>query len=85
MPTIRRNHIKLKRNSPCPCESGLKYKHCCLQKMVLQEQKVKQMINDDKEIRAMKQKVTDAMQKEIDHPILVPEKKVSKLILPEDY
>lgn len=23
---------KINRNSPCPCGSGLKYKHCCLNK-----------------------------------------------------
>lgn len=23
---------KIKRNDPCPCGSGKKYKHCCLKK-----------------------------------------------------
>lgn len=26
--------MKTGRNSPCPCGSGRKYKHCCLQKEV---------------------------------------------------
>jgi len=24
--------MKIKRNEPCPCGSGRKYKHCCLKK-----------------------------------------------------
>ena len=29
---LRREHPKIGRNQPCPCASGLKYKHCCLGK-----------------------------------------------------
>ena len=25
-------HQKLSRNAPCPCASGRKYKHCCIDK-----------------------------------------------------
>ena len=55
MPPIKRQHIKLKSNSICPCDENMaldkpkKYKHCCLPKMVLQEQRAIQMINDNKE------------------------------------
>lgn len=27
--TIRRDHLKVGRNAPCPCGSGKKYKKCC--------------------------------------------------------
>jgi len=26
---LRKNKVKIGRNSPCPCESGKKFKHCC--------------------------------------------------------
>ncbi len=29
---IRMHREKVSRNAPCPCGSGLKYKHCCLDK-----------------------------------------------------
>ena len=28
-PTARRVEVKVGRNDPCPCGSGLKYKRCC--------------------------------------------------------
>jgi SWIM/SEC-C metal-binding protein len=28
-PTPLRNSVKVGRNDPCPCDSGLKYKKCC--------------------------------------------------------
>ena len=28
-PTVRIVEPKIRRNDPCPCGSGLKYKHCC--------------------------------------------------------
>ncbi len=86
MPTIKRKHIKLKRNSICPCDENMeleegdqykrgkrkKYKHCCLPKMVLQEQRAAQMINDNKEIEGMKKNVAAAIQFDADHPIILP-------------
>jgi uncharacterized protein YecA (UPF0149 family) len=30
--TYRRSEPKIGRNDPCPCGSGKKYKHCCLNK-----------------------------------------------------
>ena len=79
MPTIKRQHIKLKRNSICPCDENTaldkpkKYKHCCLPKMVLQEQRATQMINDNKEIEGMKKNVAAAIKYDADHPILLPD------------
>ncbi len=29
---MKKNKAKIGRNAPCPCGSGLKYKHCCLRK-----------------------------------------------------
>ncbi len=87
MTTIRRKHIKLKRNSICPCDDNMalekgdlykrgkrkKYKQCCLPKMVLQEQRAAQMINDNKEIEGMKKNVAAAIKHDADHPILLPD------------
>lgn len=81
MTTIRRQYEKLKRNSICPCDGNMelekserkKYKRCCLPKMVAQEQKVAQMINDNKEIEGMKKNVAAAIQHDIDHPIILPD------------
>ena len=28
-PSVVRSEPKVRRNDPCPCGSGLKYKHCC--------------------------------------------------------
>jgi SEC-C motif-containing protein len=33
--TVVRSGPKTGRNDPCPCGSGKKYKHCCINKMVL--------------------------------------------------
>ncbi len=97
MPTIRRNHIKLKRNSICPCDENMelgkterkKYKWCCLPKMVLQEQRATQMINDNKEIEGMKKHVADAIRHDADHPLVLPNNRLcvpvnngSDIILP---
>lgn len=103
MPTIRRNHIKLKRNSICPCEENMslpegdtytrterkKYKHCCLKKIQVQEQKTYEMIHENKRIEEAKKIVAASIQHDIDHPILmsddtviVPTVERSKIIIP---
>ena len=91
MSTIKRQYEKLDRNSICPCDGNMelekpkKYKKCCLQKMVLQEQKARMMINDRKEIAEVKRHVAAAIQYDIDHPILIPSKKIvnpSDIIIP---
>jgi hypothetical protein len=38
--TIKRVCEKIGRNEICPCESGLKYKRCCLRKKHAEEQRV---------------------------------------------
>ncbi len=87
MPTIRRQYEKLERNSICPCDDNMKlkagdeynkgdrkkYKKCCLQKMVLQEQKARMMVNDRKEIAGVRRHVAAAIQHDIDHPIILPD------------
>jgi len=83
MSTIKRQYEKLDRNSICPCDGNMelekpkKYKHCCLQKMVLQEQKARMMINDRKEIAEVKRHVAAAIQFDIDHPIILPNNEIS--------
>ena len=89
MPTIKRQHEKLKRNSLCPCESGKKYKHCCLKKIQAKEQKTYEMIHESKRIAEAKKNVAASIQHDIDHPIILPDSKViapsgenSKIIIP---
>lgn len=91
MTTIKRDHVKLKRNSVCPCdendkrEKPKKYKNCCLKKMQAQEQKTYEMIHESKRIEKAKKNVAASIQHDIDHPILIPSKKIispSKIIIP---
>ncbi len=82
MPTIRRQYEKLKRNSICPCEENekrdkpKKYKNCCLKKIQDQEQKAYMLIHHNERIEKEKKIVAAAIQFDIDHPILVPSKKI---------
>ncbi len=77
MPTIKRDHIKLKRNSICPCEENdkrdkpKKYKNCCLKKIQDREQKTYEMIHESKRITEAKKHVAAAIQFDIDHPIIL--------------
>ena len=79
MSTIRNKYEKLRRNELCPCDDNMsaekpkKYKNCCLLKIVRQEQKVTEMISDNKEIEGMKRHVASAIQHDIDHPIILPD------------
>lgn len=91
MSTIKRDYEKIKRNSICPCdendkrEKPKKYKNCCLKKIQAQEQKTYEMIHESKRIEKAKEKVAASIQFDIDHPILVPSKKIvssSKIIIP---
>jgi uncharacterized protein YchJ len=45
MRTIRKRYETIKRNETCPCESGLKYKKCCLKEIRSQEQTVYENIH----------------------------------------
>ena len=77
MPTIKRDYIKLKRNSICPCEENdkrdkpKKYKNCCLKKIQDREQKTYEMIHESKRITEAKKHVAAAIQFDIDHPIIL--------------
>ncbi len=93
MPTIKRQHIKLKRNSLCPCdendkrEKPLKYKNCCLKEVQDSEQQIRMLFHHDKRVDKAKKEMEQAIQLEKDHPILLPTKKVvtlneSKIIIP---
>ncbi|KKL07235.1 hypothetical protein LCGC14_2588090 [marine sediment metagenome] len=83
MPTIKRDHIKLKRNSICPCEENekrdkpKKYKRCCLRKMQDQEQQAYMLIHHNERIGKEKKIVADAIQHDIDHPIILPDNEIS--------
>ncbi len=78
MPTIKRQHIKLKRNSICPCdendkrEKPLKYKNCCLKEIQAKEQKVREMVHLNKEVDKAEKGLKEAIQFYEDHPILLP-------------
>ena len=84
MPTIKRDHIKLKRNSICPCdendkrEKPLKYKNCCLKKLRAQEQRTCEMIYENERIEKAKKNVVAAIQSDIDHPIILPDHQITK-------
>ncbi len=89
--TIRRQYEKLERNSICPCdenegrEKPKKYKRCCLKKIQAQEQKAYELIHESKRIAEVKRNVTASIQHSIDHPILIPTKKIvspSNIIIP---
>ncbi|KKL82129.1 hypothetical protein LCGC14_1987880 [marine sediment metagenome] len=83
MKTIKRQHVKLKRSSICPCgdndkrEKPLKYKQCCLKKMQNQEQRTFEMIHENKRIEKAKKRIAASIQHDIDHPILLPDSKIT--------
>ena len=43
MMLLKKNRIKVGRNDPCPCGSGLKYKKCCLNKDMQGPKKTKEL------------------------------------------
>ncbi|KKN51311.1 hypothetical protein LCGC14_0624190 [marine sediment metagenome] len=83
MPTIKRQHIKLKRNSICPCEENdnrekpKKYKHCCLKKIQDQEQQAYMLIHHNERIEKVKKNVAAAIQHDIDHPLILPNHQIT--------
>ncbi|KKL75824.1 hypothetical protein LCGC14_2051040 [marine sediment metagenome] len=91
MPTIKNKYQKLRRNETCPCEENdgrekpKKYKQCCLKKIQAKEQQTYEMIYESKRIAEAKKHVAATIQHDIDHPILVPTKKIvspSNIIIP---
>ncbi|MDE6219567.1 MAG: DUF1186 domain-containing protein [Lachnospiraceae bacterium] len=49
--TEQRRNVKIGRNDPCPCGSGKKYKHCCLNKPKLAEQGLESAEEQEKWLR----------------------------------
>ena len=94
MPTIKRQYIKLKRNSLCPCddndkrEKPLKYKQCCLREVQDSEQQLRMLFHHDKRVEKAKKEMDEAIQLEKDHPIILIDKCIcapetnSKIIIP---
>ena len=82
MPTIQRQHIKLKRNSICLCEENdkrerlLKYKNCCLREVRNSEQQIRMLFHHDKRVAKAKKEMDAAIERDnqyaIDHPIIIP-------------
>lgn len=65
---------KIKRNEPCPCGSGEKYKICCLEKEVMKKQKYEygQQIHTDR-ISVLMERLDMAIKQS---PIIKKEKKI---------
>ena len=97
MSTIKRKHLKLKRNSICPCdknlalEKPLKYKQCCLKEIQNSEQQIRMLHHHDRRVDKAKKKMDAAIERDkqygIDHPILLPDGAVlapndNKIIIP---
>ena len=82
MPTIKRQHLKLKHNSICPCddndkrEKPLKYKNCCLRGIQDSEQQMRMLLHHDKRVDKAKKEMDAAIERDnqyaIDHPIIIP-------------
>ena len=93
MTTIKNKYQKLRRNEVCPCdendkrEKPLKYKNCCMLEIQTKEQKVREMVHLNKRIEGMKETVAEAIQHDIDHPLILPDNnlctpKNSSIIIP---
>ena len=48
---LKKNRIKVGRNDPCPCGSGLKYKKCCLNKDIQDSKRTKELYYQKYRIR----------------------------------
>jgi len=79
MPTIRNKYEKMKPNEVCPCEDNtaldnpVKYKKCCMKKVHAQEQQAITLRNGMKRVADAKAKVAEAIQHDIDHPLILPD------------
>jgi len=51
MVLLKKNRIKVGRNDPCPCGSGLKYKKCCLNKDMQESKRTKELYYQKYRIR----------------------------------
>ena len=82
MTTIKRQHIKLKCNSICPCNENTaldkpkKYKNCCLKELRNSEQQIRMLHHHDKRVAKAKKEMDAAIERDnqyaIDHPIIIP-------------
>ncbi len=90
MPTIRKAQPKMKPNEVCPCDENMeldtpvKYRQCCRKKAHNQEQKGRELMYANQRIVKAKQQVAEAIQHDIDHPIILPDSQQPgpKIILP---
>ncbi len=90
MPTIRNKYEKMKPNEVCPCSENdelkkpVKYKKCCMKKVHRDKQQAIVFRNGMERIAKAKAKVADAIQHDIDHPIILPDSQQPgpKIILP---
>lgn len=91
MRTIRKRYETIKRNETCPCESGLKYKNCCLKEIHAQEQVVYENIHRRHRavqtiMKASKEvKIGRHLNSVTDSPLILPDSardKETKIIIP---
>jgi hypothetical protein len=89
--TIRKPYDKIQNNETCPCESGLKYKKCCLKRLNDKEQAVYEDIHSRsravKQIKKMIRKQNDGKptRNVVDSPLILPDScqdKEVKIIIP---
>jgi methionyl aminopeptidase len=52
---MKTRNVKLGRNDPCPCGSGLKFKKCCLGKSVMPNRDIEDLYNRKYGIRLKKE------------------------------
>lgn len=61
--TVNKGYDTIQRNEPCPCESRLKYKDCCLKVLQLKEQEVYENIHARKRRAATIKKAVRKLRK----------------------
>ena len=83
MTTIRKGYDTIQRNEPCPCESGLKYKKCCLLVLQNRQQKVYENIHAQRRLQDDTNTIDNT---DIDRPRLILsgqlQDKESRIIIP---
>ena len=60
---IQNKHNKPGRNDPCPCGSGLKYKKCCIQKGLEEQENVKDYYYKKHKIRIKEKSDIEAIKR----------------------
>jgi uncharacterized protein YchJ len=64
--TINKPYATIQRNETCPCESGLKYKKCCLKRINDKEQEVYEDIHARKRASSELSRMVNKLQKEVE-------------------